>query len=1049
MSASNQKSSRTDIFQAYWLKLRRTPTKDKTEHTDRGALEELLQYFASAANAKNLVQHEPGRQGDKGAPDFKITQSGQILGYVENKQIDDDLNKVAKSDQIARYLKLSGNLLLTDYLSFIWFRNGKIEKRATLGYSEDLASKREPTDARMGEVSDLLSAFVSTAPEGIGQAQSLAVELAKRCRLLRDDLTIELVRQEKEKKGGRLIGLYQVFKDQVFHNLELKEFADAFAQTLGYGLFLAKFNVPPAQEITLDNVESHVPASFELIRELVDFLKVLRQPEYASIRWVVEEILSLINGLDLAALQEDLSFDRRKVRRGVRARSEEEARLFERDPYIYFYEDFLKAYDAETRESRGVYYTPPPVVSFIVRAIDGILKDSFGIKSGLADPKRVTVLDFACGTGTFLIEVFEQVFNTLGKDSGKTELVVRDHLLKNIFGFEYLIAPYTIAHLKLSQYLSDRQRPLKDGERVQVFLTNTLEPVNPQPNMLLPALTAEASGAQAIKDKQILVITGNPPYSGHSRNKGKWISDQINKYKFVDGVPLGEKNPKWLNDDYVKFIRFAQWKMDAVEEGVVGIITNHSFLDNPTFRGMRRSLMQSFDQIYVLDLHGNGNKKETAPDGSKDENVFDILQGVSISLFVKKKGLKKGLFHADLWGKRLDKYKAVAETSMADVEWKQIDPAAPQYLFFKMSATMPKVYENGWSLGSIFKASVLGFQSHRDHFAIAFERSDILDRMNNMLGNDISDEALSAKYQLKDNRDWTVSSSRKHLRTLANPENSITQVAYRPFDCRWSHFSHSFMDYPRRELLDHVLNRSNLCLNVTRQTKSQVWRNALISDLSSPPTFVEMKDGSTIFPLFVYPNESSLVTGSKEAMTAERQENLSTVFRSFLDERYKHKFSPEEIISYLYSILNTPSYRADYAEFLKIDFPRIPFCERKGDFETLSALGWDLMQKHLLRDVPDLKLGGIRGKGSYVVEKPVYVDGRIQFNETQWFGDVPQEVWDFHIGGYQVLAKYLKDRKGRTLSLDEVENIENVVNVLAFTIKQMEKIDKAYAKAFG
>jgi predicted helicase len=1044
MSAPNQKSSRTDVFLAYWLKLRRTPVRDKTEHTDRGALEELLQFFATAANAKNLVQHEPGRQGDKGAPDFKITQSGQILGYVENKQIDDDLNKVAKSDQIARYLKLSGNLLLTDYLSFIWFRNGKIEKRATLGYSEDLPGKREPAEARMAEVSDLLSAFVSTAPEGIGQAQSLAVELAKRCRLLRDDLTIELVRQEKEKKGGRLIGLYQVFKDQVFHNLELKEFADAFAQTLGYGLFLAKFNVPPAQEITLDNVESHVPASFELIRELVDFLKVLRQPEYASIRWVVEEILSLINGLDLAALQEDLSFDRRKVRRGVRARSEEEARLFERDPYIYFYEDFLKAYDAETRESRGVYYTPPPVVSFIVRAIDGILKDSFGIKSGLADPKRVTVLDFACGTGTFLIEVFEQVFSTLGRDSGKTELVVRDHLLKNIYGFEYLIAPYTIAHLKLSQYLSDRQRPLKDGERVQVFLTNTLEPVNPQPNMLLPALSAEANGAQAIKDKQILVITGNPPYSGHSRNTGTWIRDQINKYKFVDSVPLADST-KWLNDDYVKFIRFAQWKMDAVDEGLVGIITNHSFLDSPTFRGMRRSLMQSFDQIYVLDLHGSSKKSETAPDGSKDENVFDILQGVCISILVKKPGLKKGVFHHDWFGRRLDKYKLAAETILSDLDWNSVDPIEPFYLFSPQDREFWSEYEAGVSLEAIFEQSSLGTLTKRDRLSIDFTFDELVKKLKRF-GRDaeVSEIATEFDLKLKDQDSWDLVAAIQRVQEI-DVSSIVQQQNFRPFDKRFIAYDDELVARRNVRVMRHLTD-GNVGLVSVRQLAALPFCHVFATDVMSDQHFISTrtKEGGLVYPL--YRTESSKHIFS--SLAPKKVENISPAVRAQIDKHYSFTFEPEQIMGYIYSVLHCGVYRSKYAEFLKIDFPRITFCRHKKDFEALSALGWDLMQKHLLREVPDLKLGGIRGKGSYAVEKPVYADGRIQFNETQWFGDVPQDVWDFHIGGYQVLAKYLKDRKGRTLSLDEVENIENVVNVLAFTIKQMEKIDKAYAKAF-
>ena len=355
-----------------------------------------------------------------------------------------------------------------------------------------------------------------------------------------------------------------------------------------------------------------------------------------------------MNTLDLAALREDLAFSKRQGR--LFPQTEEERLLFAKDPYVYFYEGFLKAYDKDMRKSRGVYYTPPPVVNFIVRAVNDILKSTFGIKAGLADRRRVTVLDFATGTGTFLLEVMQQILEETSE--GVRDQVIREHALKNLYGFEYLIAPYTIAHLKLSQYLLDKGFHMQPKERLQIYLTNTLEPIEPQQNWLLPALSKEVELAQNVKNKPILVITGNPPYSGHSLNKGKWITGLIDSYKQVDGQPLGEKNPKWLQDDYVKFIRFAQWKMDQVEEGIVGIITNHSFLDNPTFRGMRQSLMQTFNRIYVLDLHGNTKKKETAPDGGKDENVFDIEQGVCISLLVRKPGLEQKIFHADLWGKR-------------------------------------------------------------------------------------------------------------------------------------------------------------------------------------------------------------------------------------------------------------------------------------------------------------------------------------------------------------------------------------------------------------
>lgn len=339
-------------------------------------------------------------------------------------------------------------------------------------------------------VAKILEGFFSTPPEGIGRAQQLALALATRSQLLRDFIGEELVRQKREESTGKLYALYDVFRKQVFSELTLKEFADAFAQMLAYGLFLARLNSIKTG-VTLHNAREHVPGSFRLIRELVDFLPVLTNPNCRDIRWVVEEILSIVNGMDLAAIHQDLSFRHRTVRRGMRAKSEEEARLFERDPFVYFYEDYLSRYDPKLRESRGVYYTPPPVVNFIVRAIDDILKDKevFSIRDGLADHNRVTVLDFACGTGTFLVEVFERIFSNIGgSDSGKAAAVVREHMLKNIYGFEYLIAPYTIAHLKLSQYLSDRAHPLENDERLLIYFTNTLEPIEPQRNMLLPEL---------------------------------------------------------------------------------------------------------------------------------------------------------------------------------------------------------------------------------------------------------------------------------------------------------------------------------------------------------------------------------------------------------------------------------------------------------------------------------------------------------------------------------------------------------------------------------
>jgi N-6 DNA Methylase len=403
-----------NVFERYLLALRKTKIDEKTEHTDRAALQELLQVFADESANRTTVQHEPKRVADKGAPDFKITSRGLILGYVENKAIGEHLDKVLKSDQITRYKTLSQNIILTDYLHFIWISKDGIQ-RETLCHVTDVENRRfRLHEDRTAAVAALLQAFFSTPPEGIGRAQQLALALATRSRLLRDYLGEELIRQEREHKEGRLYGLFLIFRDQVFHELTLSEFADAFAQMLAYGLFLARLN-SGSQPVTLHNAREHVPGSFRLIRELIDFLTELEKNEYRDVRWVVEEVLSIVNALNLPAIHDDLSFrQRRLIGHKPRTGNEEERRLFERDPFIYFYEDYLKAYDPATRKSRGVYYTPPPVVNFIVRAVDDILKGRYGISDGLADHKRVTVLDFACGTGTFLVEVFQQIFDNIG-----------------------------------------------------------------------------------------------------------------------------------------------------------------------------------------------------------------------------------------------------------------------------------------------------------------------------------------------------------------------------------------------------------------------------------------------------------------------------------------------------------------------------------------------------------------------------------------------------------------------------------------------------------
>jgi predicted helicase len=1038
-------------FKAYFDQIKKLDVKEATEHTLRPALDTLLN---TLAGKKIKVIHEPARdKTGKGAPDFKFkTQDERILGYLETKKICENLDPFLKSDQIVKYNRLSGNLILTNYLEWIWLKDGAILKRETLCYPSDIGYPKAHLDPEKAKwVTGLISAFLSTPPQGIGRAKDLALALAMRCHELREFLSEELIRQEMEHQQGKLFGLFGVFRKDVFHELDIPGFADAFAQMLGYGLFLARLNSGNGAPISLNNAKQFIPTNFELIRELVDFLDELDKEEYRQIKWLVEEILSIMNNLDLAALQEDLAFTKRQRR--LFRQTEEERLLFAKDPYVYFYEDFLKAYDKHMRKSRGIYYTPPPVVNFIVRAVNDILKTTFGMKDGFADRRRVTVLDFATGTGTFLLEVLQEIIEVVPE--GLQDQLIREHALKNLYGFEYLIAPYTIAHLKLSQYLHDKGFRMQPKERLQIFLTNTLEPIEPQQNWLLPALSKEVEQAQGIKDKPILVITGNPPYSGHSLNKGKWITGLIEDYKKVDGQPLGEKNPKWLQDDYVKFIRFAQWKMEQVEEGVVGIITNHSFLDNPTFRGMRQSLMHTFNRIYVLDLHGNAKKKEKAPDGGKDENVFDIEQGVCISILVRKPGLEHKVFHADLWGKRQAKYRACLEMEFDKAHWEEIKPQSPYYLFIPQDESLRSEYEKGCKLTDIFPVNGVGMTTAHDDFVIDYEKQSLQKRFSKFRDSERGKE-LYKIFSVNEKKGWDLLKAWDNFQQYSDKdiEDRIFRLTYRPFDVRNIIYDDAVVWRTVKQIMCHMIHKEdNVGLMTTRLTKDE-W-SILATSYIIAHKAVSRYDIGYLFPLYLYNNHINNKSHNKQnnhlfvkepnAQYNERRENFAPKFRAFMDLKYSHHYESEEILGYIYAVLHSPTYRRRYADFLKIDFPRIPFVDDRRTFEKLLALGWQLVQAHLLKDFPETIKVEV-SKGSDQVEKPVYAapQQRLYFNNEQYFAPVPEDVWNFHIGGYQVLDKYLKSRKGRELSLDEKENVINVVKVLCFTINQMQKIDKIW-----
>ncbi len=858
-----------------------------------------------------------------------------------------------------------------------------------------------------------------------------------RRKLLKDFLLDELQRQEKEHNEGRLYQLFETFKSFVFHELTIEEFADAFAQNLAYGLFLATLNADN-QSVNLYNAKKFIPTSFELIRELVNFLDELDNDEYRETRWIVEEILTIMNNLDLRAIHESLSFTKKN-------KSKDTDNITIKDPYVYFYEDFLASYDKKLRKSKGVYYTPPPVVNFIVRTIDDILKNTFKIKDGLADRSKVTVLDFATGTGTFLVEVLQKIFENLPKDSGKKDLLIKEHILKNIFGFEYLIAPYTIAHLKLSQFLKDNDYELKTKDRLQIFLTNTLSPIDLQQKIpLLPALTEESKQAQEVKDKSILVITGNPPYSKKSKNNDPWIVNLVDAYKYVDGKRSKERQ-NWYRDDYIKFIRFAQDKMDKADEGIVGIITNHSFLNNVTMPGMRQSLLKSFDQIYVVNLNGSAKTESKLPEGfNKDENVFDIEQGVAMSFLIKRKGLAKKVFYTDFWGTRKEKYLSCLEEDIDSIEWTEISPSTPDYYLIPRDEQYKVEYDKFYSVTDIFKIYSLPLMSGRDHVTIKHNRKEIKNVLKIFQEKSETEirEVLSTG---DDSRDWKISKAKADIIKTGASDTFVKEIAYRLFDSRFTYYTGNAKGYhasPQFKVCKNLLFE-NIGLLLPRQISKNEFKHVFCTKLIPEMCAISTatKEQNQLFPLYLYPD----ATLANTQQNVKKEENFTIEFRSYIDKKYDVGIAPEQILGYVYGVLHSETYRNKYSQFLKEKFARIPFTSNKEQFQKISNLGTELIGVHLLEAEADLGLGDFIGKGSNIVESIIFVEekkvGKIFVNKTQYFNNVSKEIWELQIGGYQVIDKFLKERKARELSIDEVEKVTLIINALAFTIDQMKKIE--------
>src|ERR1017187_956577 len=752
-------ATKTSPLQNYLRKLERALKRgDSTEHTHRPALKELIE----ALDDKLIATNEPKRS-DCGAPDYVVSRARDqlSLGYIEAKDLGADLAEIERGEQLKRYLASLPNLLLTDYLEFRWFVDGKKRETFRLATLQP-GGKLAPVSAEeMERAKSLLLAFLSHRPVDIASAEELARRLAKLTHVIRDLIigafqtqqASQQLRDWRDAFAATLLPELAPHTDAKKEAEAVNEFADMFAQTLAYGLFSARAS-SGATGFTRAKAQKLIPRTNPFLRTFFEQITggTLDDEPFAGF---VEDLIQTLDHADMARVMEDFGKHGRR-----------------RDPVVHFYETFLQAYDPKLRELRGVYYTPEPVVNYIVQSIDRLLKDKFGIKAGLADHSKITVtrqegerevkhethrvliLDPATGTATFLYTVLDFIrtqFKTR-KNAGQWGSYVHEHLLPRLFGFELLMAPYAVAHFKIGLALAAMdEEPIfrqqwsyepQGNERVNIFLTNTLEDLEHTAEQLGPlrALSNEANSAYEVKKhKPVLVVLGNPPYSGHSANTGKWISQLVRDYYFCDGKPLGERNPKWLQDDYVKFLRWGQWRIDQTGQGVLAFITNHGYLDNPTFRGMRQNLMQTFDEIYVLDLHGNSKKKETIPgSGEADKNVFDIQQGVAIGIFVKlppearaKKKEKAPAIvrHANLWGgQRQTKYDWLDEHEVETTKWTKLEPTSPHYLFISQDPRRLKEYEIGWKITEMMPVNSVGIVTARDSLTLAFDKHEIWSR---------------------------------------------------------------------------------------------------------------------------------------------------------------------------------------------------------------------------------------------------------------------------------------------------------------------------------
>ncbi|GAB1462863.1 type ISP restriction/modification enzyme [Pedobacter sp.] len=1042
------------------------------EHAYRGDLQSLL----SSILPDILVINEPARV-QCGAPDYVLTKKDIPVGYVEAKDIGVDLRSKSLKEQFDRYRSGLNNLIFTDYLDFHFYKDGNLTTTITIAKIDNGNIAGIPENFETFE--NLIKNFSTTISQTIKSPTKLAEMMAGKAKLMADVIERSLDHDDEHKVKSSLKKQMLSFKQMLIHDITNSAFADIYAQTIAYGMFAARYHDPTLPTFSRQEASELIPKSNPFLRKL--FHEIAGPDLDERLVWIVDELVSIFLATDVADIMKNFG----------RSTKQE-------DPVVHFYETFLASYNPALRKSRGVWYTPQPVVNFIVRAVDDILKTEFNLPQGLADTSKIKVktkavtkattdqrsklkevevehevhkvqiLDPATGTGTFLAEVVKHIYKKFEGQQGIWSNYVNQHLIPRLNGFELLMASYAMAHLKMDMLLTETGYKAASDQRFRIFLTNSLEEAHPDTGTLFSSwLSDEADQANAIKrETPVMVIMGNPPYSGESANKSEWIMNLMEDYKKEPGgkEKLKEQNSKFINDDYVKFMRFGQHFIEKNGTGVLAFINPHGFLDNPTFRGMRWNLLKTYDKIYTLDLHGNSKKKEVSPDGSADVNVFDIMQGVSVNFFVKtaqkdKEKLGK-VFHYDLYGKRDFKYNFLNENSLKTISYKEITINAPMYFMVQKDFKLEGFYKKGFSLNEIFNINSLGVLTKRDRFITDFDQKSILNRLNDFVEDVLTNNDLSAKYdlKLKDNDKWNLNESRNSIRKTGVLNDNFKVENYRCFDKRVIYYDNNFVARLNTKVFRNF-SSNNIALISTRQLAEDSFFHIFVSDIISDQCFIsnKTKEGCQVFPLYLYPEETNQTTLDN---APKRVPNLNIEIVNKIAESAGYYFQAEEpdlsdgstvetmqfypinILDYIYAVLHSPAYREKYKEFLKIDFPRVPY-PTMANFIPLAELGKQLRELHLLEsDETENYITQYPEDGNNEVIKPIYKDGKVYINGNQYFNNVPEVAWNFYIGGYQPAQKWLKDRKGRVLEFDDILHYQKIIVALKRTSELMIEIDK-------